>query len=101
MRVQRKVEGEDARFGDNYYQSITFGINPTAGTVTLSWPVIDLATMQELLTFFEGQRAEPFLYTLPGDIAERTWMCRTWTWGQEGGSVMSFEAQLSERFDRS
>lgn len=89
-----------AQFGDGYSQRARDGINSISRSLSLSWESLTFAQATQLDDFFsEHAGDQSFLYQLPGDAVQRTWVCSSWKNGYEWGLGGSFSATLQEVFD--
>nr|BDD47777.1 hypothetical protein 1 [bacterium] len=77
--VDFSADVDEAPFGDGYTQGSAAGLNSIRRRVSLFWSKLGQADRDTIVAFFVARAGfEPFLYTLPGDTAERKWRCKVW-----------------------
>lgn len=85
-------------YGDGYKQDTPDGLNPILRTPTLVWDPILSTDAHTIMTFLDAHVGVPFYYTLPRDLAPRTWI---WTGRQRTYPYPTQDAltvTLEERF---
>jgi len=86
------------KFGDGYRQDQADGVNPWERTYTLQWEFLSAAEAWAVTTFLEAHVGTAFYYTLPHEIAPRTWVCTGIQRSHPMPTYQSMTVTLEERF---
>jgi phage-related protein len=85
-------------FGDGYKQDTPDGLNPILRTPTIVWDAILATDADTICQFLDAHVGVPFAFTLPRELAPRTWI---WTSRQRtypGPTTDALTVMLEERF---